>query len=82
MLEGYAEALGSGRYKVCTSTFRASHYGPKGEKEHLPMEEADLDLQALFRALHDLGCRGRILCESPAMEDDALLIKKFWDELG
>jgi len=26
-------------------------YGEKGEKNHLPLEEADLDVQALFRAL-------------------------------
>ncbi len=57
-------------------------YGPKGEKEHLPVEEADLDLRALFRALRDFGCGGRILCESPAMEDDALVLKRIWQEIS
>jgi deoxyribonuclease IV len=56
-------------------------YGPKGEKEHLPVEEADLDLRALFRALRDFHCGGRILCESPAMEDDALILKRTWQEI-
>ncbi len=57
-------------------------YGPKGEKEHLPVEEADLDLRALFRALRDFHCGGRILCESPAMEDDALILKRIWQEIA
>jgi deoxyribonuclease-4 len=57
-------------------------YGPKGEKEHLPVEEADLDLRALFRALRDFHCGGRILCESPAMEDDALILKRTWQEIA
>ena len=57
-------------------------YGPKGEKEHLPVEEADLDLPALFRALRDFRCSGRILCESPVMEDDALVLKRIWQEIA
>jgi deoxyribonuclease-4 len=35
-------------------------------------------LNALFQALKDFGCGGRILCESPIMEDDALHMKKAW----
>ena len=53
-------------------------YGPKGEKNHLKLSEADLDLKAIFRALHEFGCGGRILCESPIMEEDALNMKKTW----
>jgi deoxyribonuclease-4 len=57
-------------------------YGPKGEKEHLRVEEADLDMRALFRALRDFDCGGRILCESPVMEDDALILKQTWQEIA
>jgi deoxyribonuclease IV len=46
------------------------------------LEEANLDLRGLFRALLDFHCAGRILCESPAMEDDALLMKAVWGEVG
>ena len=53
-------------------------YGPKGEKNHLPLADADLDYKALFRALTDFGCAGRILCESPIMEEDALRMKRMW----
>ena len=48
----------------------------------MKFEEADLDLEALLRALKDFGCGGRILCESPIMEDDALLMLKTWKEVS
>ena len=51
-------------------------YDPKGEKEHLRLEESDLDFKALFRAQRQFGCGGRMLCESPAMEEDALVMRQ------
>lgn len=57
-------------------------YGPKGERKHLPLAEADLDLHGLFHALHEFGCTGRILCESPEMEDDALKMQALWAEIA
>jgi deoxyribonuclease-4 len=51
-------------------------YGPKGEKKHLPLQEAELKYKELFRALIDSGAGGRILCESPLMEEDALVMQR------
>jgi len=53
-------------------------YTAKGERNHVPVADADLDFEALFQALYDCGCKGRILCESPDMEDDALVLKEKW----
>ncbi len=53
-------------------------YGPKGEKNHLAARESGLDFAALFRALKKFNCDGRILCESPILEDDALYLKDIW----
>jgi len=39
-------------------------------------------LKALFRALKKFGCGGRILCESPVMEEDALGMKKVWGKVS
>jgi len=39
-------------------------------------------LKALLRALKDFGCAGRILCESPIMEEDALNMLKAWKEVS
>ena len=57
-------------------------YGEKGERNHLPMKESDFKLDALFKALHDFNCGGRLLCESPIMEEDALYFKKKWIEIS
>jgi deoxyribonuclease-4 len=78
LLDAYGRTLGGDALTELHIHLSGIEYGPKGEKEHLPVEEADLDLKALFQALSDFGCRGRILCESPAMEEDALVLKRRW----
>lgn len=82
LLEKYGNALGEESLKRLHVHLSGIEYGAKGEKNHLPLSEADLDLQALFKALREFGCGGRILCESPIMEEDALYMKKVWMETG
>ena len=77
-LEKYKKALGAKALKNLHIHLSGIEYGDKGEKKHLPLSEADLDLKALYKALHDFGCAGRIMCESPIMEEDALVMKKAW----
>jgi deoxyribonuclease-4 len=77
-LEMYAKELGADSLKRLHIHLSGIEYGPKGEKNHLPLAEADLNLKALFKALNDFGCAGCILCESPIMEEDALNMKKAW----
>ena len=78
LLKMYEKALGKTALKKLHIHLSGIEYGPKGEKNHLKLAEADLDLKALFRAFKDHGCAGRILCESPIMEEDALNMKKAW----
>jgi len=80
-LKAYANALGKKALRRLHVHLSGIEYGPKGERNHLPLAEADLDLPALFQALRDYGCAGRILCESPAMEDDALKMQELWAQL-
>jgi deoxyribonuclease IV len=81
-LQRYAEVLGEESLHRLHIHISGIEYGPKGEKNHLPLDEADLDLNAILKALKAHGCRGRILCESPVMEDDALKIQQAWKELA
>ncbi len=81
-LEQYGKALGKKGLKRLHCHLSGIEYGPKGEKNHLKFEEADIDLNALFRALKDFECAGRILCESPVMEEDALVMMKKWKEVS
>jgi deoxyribonuclease-4 len=82
VLEAYGNTLGAEKLGSLHIHLSGIAYGPKGEKNHLPLEEADLDLKALFRALHAFDCGGRILCESPVMEDDALKMQQTWLEVS
>ena len=65
LLENYKKQLGAKALKNLHIHLSGIEYGEKGEKNHLTLADADLDLKALFKALHDFGCAGRILCESP-----------------
>lgn len=78
LLEAYQASLGKEALKSLHIHLSGIEYGPKGEKNHLALKESDLKLNALFEALRDFGCAGRILCESPIMEEDALNMKKAW----
>ncbi len=81
-LEAYAQALGEAALKRLHIHLSGIAYGPKGEKEHLVFEQADLNVRAIFEVLHEMGCEGRILCESPVLEEDALRLKAWWQEIA
>ena len=82
LLEAYGAALGSDAMQQLHIHLSGIEYTEKGEKNHLPLEESDLALDVILQALNDYGCRGRILCESPRMEDDALLIQARWNGIA
>ena len=82
VLEAYQAALGKEALKHLHIHLSGIEYGPKGERNHLPIAESDLKLKYLFGVLHDFGCEGRILCESPIMEEDALHMKKVWKKVS
>ncbi len=77
----YQQALGDEALKRLHIHLSGIEYTEKGEKKHLPLEESDLNYKALLRVLSVHKCAGRILCESPIMEDDALLMQKAMQEL-
>ncbi len=56
-------------------------YGKKGELKHLNLKEADLNYIALLRALKDYGAKGLVICESPNLEEDALLLQETYHNL-
>jgi deoxyribonuclease-4 len=82
LLDAYEKAIGKQALRHLHIHLSGIEYGPKGEKHHLELKEADLNLKALFQALHDHGCAGRILCESPIMEEDGLKMKRAWNRVS
>lgn len=57
------------------------HYSEKGERNHLPFEESDFNYIACLKAFKDFNINGCIICESPILEKDALLLKNSYYEL-
>ncbi|QGU95310.1 TIM barrel protein [Clostridium bovifaecis] len=55
------------------------NYGQKGEKNHLPFEESDFNYKDCLKAFHKFEIKGCIICESPILEKDALLLKNYYE---
>jgi deoxyribonuclease-4 len=82
VLESIRSTLGAeglGRMHIHISGIE---YTAKGERRHLPFREADLEYRRFLEALNVQGCAGRILCESPILEQDALLLRDVWKEIS
>lgn len=82
MLEYYRKSLGDQSLQEMHIHLSGINYGPKGEKNHLVMEETSLNFKDLMRALLEAGVNGRIMCESPVLEVDALKFKQLWMEVS
>jgi deoxyribonuclease-4 len=61
--------------------FSGIHYGAKGEIKHLNLKDSDLQYLELLKALRDYKVKGLVICESPNLEDDALLLKAAYNTL-
>ena len=57
-------------------------YGKKGEIKHLNMEESDFSYVEFVRALKDYDVKGMVICESPNLEGDALLLQSTYRALA
>jgi deoxyribonuclease-4 len=55
------------------------HYGDKGEIKHLNLGEGDFRYDEWLEVLRDLGVEGLVICESPNLEEDALMLKNLYD---
>ena len=56
-------------------------YGKKGEIKHLNLKESDLQYIELLKALKDYKAKGLVICESPNLEEDALLLQETYINL-
>jgi deoxyribonuclease-4 len=70
-----ADGLGERGTQYMHIHFSGIAYGAKGERHHLNLAEADINYKAFFKALADFGVRGRVMCETPNMEEDAVLMQ-------
>ena len=56
-------------------------YGGKGEISHLNLGESDLRYVELLNALKDYSVKGIVICESPNLEEDAMLLQATYNSL-
>jgi len=82
VFNSYRNALGDDSLYRLHCHLSGIAYTEKGEQNHLVIAESDFNLAALFEALLDVGAGGRILCESPTLEEDALFIQRTWLEFS
>ncbi|MBK5107156.1 MAG: TIM barrel protein [Anaerolineales bacterium] len=81
-LETYGSKLGEESLNQLHIHISGIEYGEKGEKEHQPLDDSEFDYKSFLKALKEINCRGRILCESPILEEDALICKASWCEIS
>lgn len=53
-------------------------YTAKGEKQHLNLENSDMNYKDLIKAMKEFGVKGALVCESPNIEDDCKLLKDYY----
>ena len=70
-----ATGLGERGLKQMHIHFSGIEYTAKGEKRHLNLADADIKYKELFKALADIGAAGRIMSETPNMEEGALIMQ-------
>ncbi len=56
-------------------------YSIKGEKNHLPLKESDFKYRELMECLKEFSVSGILICESPNLEEDAILLKKTFESI-
>ncbi len=57
------------------------NYTEKGERNHLILEESDMNYKDLLKIWKEFKIKGIVICESPNIEEDALLLQKFFKNL-
>ena len=76
MFDVYEKYLGKKSLKNMHMHFSGIAYGLKGEKHHLPLQESDAKWKDFLKVLKNRKIEGTVVCESPLLEKDTLLMQK------
>lgn len=76
VLQQVEQALGRPGLETMHIHISGIEYTAKGERKHLVLQESDLNYPDLLRALKDMKVAGTVACESPNLEEDALLLQE------
>ncbi|HDY87380.1 MAG TPA: hypothetical protein ENH82_04595 [bacterium] len=81
VLDFMKSKLGEQSLKSIHMHISGIEYGSKGEKKHLNLDESDFNYKDLMHVLKDNGVFGFVVCESPSLEDDALILKEYYEKI-
>ncbi|MBI4302618.1 MAG: TIM barrel protein [Chloroflexi bacterium] len=82
MLHQVEEALGRTGAENLHCHVSGIRYGRGGEIAHLNFKDSDFRYREFVRALKDYGAGGVVICESPNLEEDALLLHQEYQALS
>ncbi len=78
MLEYVGSELGSEVFENFHAHLAGIEYSVKGEKNHLILEESDMNYKDLLKAFKAFDVKGALVCESPNIEGDTKLLKDYY----
>lgn len=81
ILEKIGNELGDNALKNFHAHISGIEYTAKGERRHLLLDESDLNYKDLMKALKAFDIKGIIICESPNLEGDAVLLQQAYESL-
>ncbi len=81
MFDQYVKFLGTKSLSSVHMHYAGIAYGAKGEKHHLPLKESDARWEDFLSVLKKRGVNGTVVCESPLLEKDTLLLQKTYGKL-
>jgi deoxyribonuclease-4 len=81
MLDLYEEHLGKSALKTMHMHYSGIEYTAKGERRHLPLAESDARWRDFLTVLKQRKVGGVVVCESPLLEDDTLVLQRTFEKL-
>ena len=81
VLEKVEAGLGKKALKEMHCHVSGIAYSEKGERNHLNLKESDFNYVELLRAFRNFNAAGVVVCESPSIEGDALLLKRAFESV-
>ena len=82
ILEKVEKELGKKAIKEMHLHIQGVNYTEKGERNHISIaDDPKWNYKDLMKALKDFNVCGVVTCESPVLEEDAVILKRTYDEL-
>ncbi len=86
--KGFCETLETLKSELGPNALKEMHIhisgissNSKGDLKHLNLEKSKFNWKELMKALKDMDCRGYVVCNSPNLEGDAVMLKQYYAAL-